>query len=356
MPLHKIVSGVVGLTLTIALSACPSGPTFPEQITVSELIPTAPPDNLSQGAVQNFAYRVSDGTAHEWTLGAAGAVLDGEHLPSRTDDAFDNYLQLVVGGSAFPSLTMADLEDNRAVVYGPESLGQLNLTRKVFVSPSLGFARWLDILDNPSNANVMVEVRHLGNLGSHENFDTVFMTTSGEGVLEPGDTWFTNCVHGDELPCVGHWWCGAEPTKRMDIVELDYGTINVPANDRAVLISFALMRTSPDGYGVALGELGETLRDLDEFPLVDSRYLAGMRPEELNDLFPECGGAIELEGAPGSVGGGATVTVTNTATGESEMTTANSDGFWEIAVRGTGGDSFMVSASTGESAMVSAPA
>ena len=62
-----------------------------------------------------------------------------------TDDAYDGGHELYVDGSYFPSFTTATTElDGYQFVIGPATFGNIEVVRKVFISPDGAFARWIE--------------------------------------------------------------------------------------------------------------------------------------------------------------------------------------------------------------------
>ena len=102
-------------------------------------------------------------------------------------------LDLIVGGTAtrFTGAAFGNVEDkNREVAVHQDNVAGLSVTRKVFVPATGYFARYLEILTNPTDAPVTVDARvssHiLRNNGSDLN-PAVFATSSGDDQLDVAD-------------------------------------------------------------------------------------------------------------------------------------------------------------------------
>jgi hypothetical protein len=81
--------------------------------------------------------------------------------------------------------------NNRQIVVHQDNLAGLSVTRKVFV-PSAGyFARYLEILANPTGAPVSVDVRVSsaiqGNVGNQDSAAAIIATSSGDNLLDVSD-------------------------------------------------------------------------------------------------------------------------------------------------------------------------
>jgi hypothetical protein len=309
------------------------------------VIAQEPADNVDPAAVNAFNFDLTDGTGHIWDFESDGEVGDGEHEDADvdTDDAFDGFLGIsdVDDGNtspSFPSQTDADLEDDREVVYGPENLVGLDVTRKVYVPEGndLGFARWLDIFENNTGSDITVDILIDGNLGSDEDNPFVIQSTSGGLFLSPGDIWWVNCQDAPDDPCVGSFFLGVTNAfKDDDDLEYNYA-LTVPAGERVILLNFVAMRSFGDSSD-PIGELIALMESLEDFPLVDQDLLGGISTAELNDILGVAGGVI-VEGAAFSASPGATVDLENLDNGATASVTAESDGSWQVLIRGEPGD------------------
>ncbi len=181
-----------------------------------------------------------DGEGWEWDLETDGGVSDG------TGDAFDGYANLEVDGAPYPGagLDACGREDgDREVTYPNATMSGLNVSRKVYVPTDDGFARWLDILNNPSGSPITVTVSFGGNLGS-DGDTRVRATEDGDTTDEPSDAWVVT-DDGDpdnelEDPSLSHIFDASIPAPDEsdandpfattdDTGERDYTTVTVPA-------------------------------------------------------------------------------------------------------------------------------
>ncbi len=329
-------------------------------VAARKLITTEPADVVDAGAVAAFTFDLDDGTGHTWDINSQGEVGDGSHAGLGLDDAFDDFVELVVDAVTFPVQAAGDLEDDREIVLGPETMSGLDVTRKIFVSDSKGFARWLDILENNSGAQISVPVMIEGNLGSDESNDFVFASSNGDNILTAADSWWVNCQDAFEDPCTASFFCGDpdSASKSGDSITYDYGMLTIPDGERAIIVTYMAM-ASPDGAAGedpidSINALTALMGQLEDFPCIDECFLEGISTAELNDILG-CGGAVAVEGIPGSVAGGAMVTVMNPATGDEEMVTADADGSWKAVIEGDSGDTISFDADDGTSGEVTVP-
>jgi hypothetical protein len=326
-----------------------NGDGFPDCLFAARrIIETEPPDDTVADGVGAFQFDLTDGTGHVWDLDDEGEVDDGSNPTDGTSDAFDDFMDLSIDGAAFPAQATADLQDDREVIYGPETMSGVDVTRKVFVSPTEGFARWMEILENNTGADITVDVLIEGNLGSDESNDFVLRSTDGDGELSPEDDWWINAQDGGD-PATGSFTCGAVITKNDDDFEYAYTGLTVPANGRVILLNYVMMRSASD----LIGFIDEMIL-LDAFPNVDSAFFEGMTSDEFNDVF-DCGGNIVVQGAAGTTTPGDTVNVTNLDNGATTQATADADGAWQANLPGQAGDTIEFEFGDGAVGQITAP-
>lgn len=332
-------------------------------VTVSNIIDPDPNDVVAAGAVAAFTFDLIDGTDHTWDIDDQGACDDGSQATLGFSDTFDTFYDLVIDGTTFPAQTDGDLEDDREIVLGPETMSSLDVTRKIFVSETHGFARWLDILENNSGGDVTVSILLDGELGSDESNPFVIDSTDGNVVLDGADSWWVNCQdvgmpssEGD--PCVAAFACDVPWSKDGDEVFRSFAMLEIPDGERIIIMTYVAM-DSPDFDNDEIpadstDRLADRMIMLETFPFVDASFLEGMSTEELNDIVG-CGGGFVVEGVAGSVTGGATVTVMNDTSGQMVEVTAEADGSWQAQIAADTGDMISWSASDGSSGMLTVP-
>jgi uncharacterized repeat protein (TIGR01451 family) len=80
---------------------------------------------------------------------------------------------------------------NRQLVYGPQIIGGLSVTRKVFVPTNDMFIRWMNFFTNTTGSPITFTMITSNNLGSDSN--TVIVNSSnGDAVAQTTDTWITS--------------------------------------------------------------------------------------------------------------------------------------------------------------------
>lgn len=151
-------AGVVSGHLTSGFSSGGStGPSGPVSLTVNRI----------------------DGEGFLWDIAGGGSIIDG------TSDAFDGGLVHV----GFPIQAVAESEESgREIVLGPALIGDVEVSRKVYVSDDQGFARFLEIVTNTTDVTQSYTVPIDTNLGS-DGGTVLVSESSGDGVFDTTDNW-----------------------------------------------------------------------------------------------------------------------------------------------------------------------
>ncbi len=171
----------------------------------------------------------------------------GGSVSTTLDDSFAGYNSLCVSltGAAGPcniadaaNYTLytqngqASLDCNdRQVNNPPQTIGSIQVQRKIFVPNNDQFARWVSIFTNTGGSSQSVKAYILNNLGSQEN-TTISGSSNGNTTAELSDSWITtdgNFVSPDDTdPRLGHIIQG--PGARTPI-----SSVNFPAGASADL-------------------------------------------------------------------------------------------------------------------------
>jgi len=350
------------LSLTVGMlllqAGCPR-PGFASTITVVLKIPVDPPNVIQADAVTSFPHNVTDGTGHTWALDSDGTAQEGFNTGLNTADGFVGYMAFVVDAFNFNGELTADLEDGRELVYGPQNLDGMQVTRKVYVSETDGFIRWLDIVENPTNVDAVKSLTADGEFDLNQANNLVEESSNGDTTLDANDVWWATCqAASNPTICAGHFFCSATPAKTDADFLYFHSNITIPAQGRVIILNIALMRSEDAGNNIspadARSQIVTELQSLETFPCVDNKYLVGMTKAELNDLLG-CGGAIQVTGAAGSVAGGSQVTIQNNSNGSVVAVNAQPNGSWQAAIRGDSGNMLSISSSDGQMASVTLP-
>jgi hypothetical protein len=220
-----------------------------------------------------------------------GDLIAGGTADGRLADAYggSHYLTLDDNWYYWNRTAIAALEDSgREIIVGSDSWGGLFLTRKVFVPSSGGFARYLEVLSNPTDRPLTYRMGLDGWTGFGN--DTRVHTA-------PGDTANTYAVLFDNTnarPALAEAFAG--PGAATAVSSTSFGSfrqfsyhwnVTVQPGQTVILMHFAVQREPSDAVGAHTQ--AEALVNLS-----DPHALEGMSPEErgqvINFLIPNQAG------------------------------------------------------------------
>jgi hypothetical protein len=226
------------------------------------LTTTAPLNlNITLGnaiSFQRFGVVDLDGTDNfRYDVSCDGELNDGGTVNRQFNDAYDGMYQSSLSGAnfvnQFPCLNAATFEAaGRQLVLGPVLIHNLQMSRKIFSPVAGGFARYLEVIQNPGTSAVTISVTISGNLGSDNNTRVV---------VAPAQTSFTYAVTDQNGICcdplLAHVFAGASSTlvptvqfvQTNDEVFYRWDNVSIPAGQTAILMHFAVQRPSSDLAG-----------------------------------------------------------------------------------------------------------
>ena len=221
----------------------------------------------------SLATTLNDGSEFIWDIQRDGDISNG------TSDAYDGGLRLRIDGASYPSFNqavIAPFTTGSEVRIGPAPLSGLNVSRRIFVPNDQAFARFLEVLDNPSADPITVRLRIATNLGS-DSSTQIIATSDGDESFTVVDDWLitddSRTTSGD--PTMLHMFSGPgaaiEPivaTLSGDDISYEFD-VTVPPGERRVIMHFAAQNPNPT---VALA-LADTL------PLLPGSTSTGMSLE-----------------------------------------------------------------------------
>ena len=247
--------------------------------------PLDPTDDLAH---MPLPITLNDATGFIWDIQADGSINNG------SIDAYDGGLRLSVAGTPYPhSPDAVESQGGRELRLRRTVISDLDVYRRIFVSDIESFARFLEFLENPTNVPITVDVTLDTNLGSDGG--TVIVTTSdGDALVENTDLYIVSddASNGAGDPTLAHVYGDpngsvAPLSVNAPVGNIDYTfRIDVPANDRVILMHFAsqnanraVAMTSADDLinlrGEALrGLTVEEFQDIINFDLTQATPLA----------------------------------------------------------------------------------
>jgi hypothetical protein len=318
-------------------------------VTLTNPVAADPPDVV---AASTTFLTLMDGGGQRWDIQSSGYMSDG------TSDAYDGMFFLSVGGVGFPSQASATTQDARELVLGPSVLAGLNVTRKIYVddaAAAVSFTRYLEILSNPTAGPITVTVLISGNLGSDEGHNLISNSSSGDTAAGAPDFWVTTHQQAGD-PALGFLFPGAtQVVKTGDNLSYSFQNVVVPAGATVTILHWAFQNTG--AQPTAVQEIDALLLPIPDADTLPDAFFKGLSKAEVaNGLVSFAGPGVA--GGAGSVAPQATVTTLNTATGESVVRVAASDGSFRAIFAQLGaasGDLITVTATDGTNTSFSFP-
>jgi hypothetical protein len=208
-------------------------------------------------------------------------TVSGGLTSSTLSDAFDGYNTLCVSltgatgpcGTGDPDYVVfnqngpATLEaGGRQVALASQAIGDLTVSRKVYVPATDSFARWLNVFRNDGAAPVTFNAILANNLGSDSN--TVLVTTSdGDAIPELTDKWVTTFQNYSGTtssdPRLGHVLQGAGAPVALAAVSFMDGddgpywsyTLTLAPGETGIIMNFAVAQPSKAAAAAKAAEL-----------------------------------------------------------------------------------------------------
>ncbi|NOZ83062.1 MAG: DUF11 domain-containing protein, partial [Euryarchaeota archaeon] len=218
------------------------------------------------------------------TKGYEYDITDGCYLIDGTNDAYDGMYKLYVNGTYYSGTRSTTEDGGREAVCDPQSIGGLQVQRKVFVPATEHWARYLEILHNPTSAPISAQVRISGDLGS-DSSTVVVNSSDGDSFAETGDRWFVtdDSCDGCGDPSLAHVFDGERAVVSASQVYAVNGDDNpsytwnvvVPAGGTVIIMHFAVQHTS-NANAVAAAEAINVLQ---------KEIISGMSAEELSSVL-----------------------------------------------------------------------
>ena len=213
---------------------------------------TDPLDGLDDSLAAPLPINLTDLGGYLWDVQQDAGILDG------SSDRFDGALKLEVDGAAFPAFSEGRLlPDQRTLVVGPWlAPSGLDVRRKVFVPTGDSFARYLELLDNPTDQPITVPVRLVHDLGQPR---ATSATSSGDLDTTAGDLWLATEDTAGGRTAALVWADGlagipVDAFHVADQVEVAF-EVTVPAGQRVVLLHLAAQRDDAAGAETAAADL-----------------------------------------------------------------------------------------------------
>lgn len=182
---------------------------------------------------------LTDGNGFIWDIQQDGNIING------TQDAYDGGMRLLIDNSSFPTFSLASSrQSGRELAIGLARMSGLDVTRRIYVPSNRAFVRYMEVLDNPTAADISVSLTINTNLGS-DGGTVIVSTSDGDAVIEPTDFYVVTDDAGDGSgdPSLAHVVGGPNgallPTITAPLGSILYTyDVTIPANDRLIVMHF----------------------------------------------------------------------------------------------------------------------
>jgi hypothetical protein len=238
-------SGIFGGSRTITLT--PGTPATVE-VQIGSLVKLADPYALSSSAFR-------------FSVGCRGYMANGGRIDGSWSTMYADAFGLTVNDTSFPCLPAAALEDGqRELVLDGGVVGTIRATRKIYVSETGDYARYLEILTNSSASPRTVTVDVAGGLSSWPSVPA--------WVVRPEATGMTHAVSSFlHMGSLGFAFAGHGATLKPTEVYVDSPNyffyrweVTVPANGTVILVHFAQQDSSSTAATAHAEEFAATSR------------------------------------------------------------------------------------------------
>lgn len=218
---------------------------------------------------------LNDTNGFLWDIREDGRMSNG------TSDAYDGGMRLRIDAQGFPNFDEAsELQGGREVELGIATMSDLLVSRRIYVPSDQAFARYLEILRNPTDTDIDIELEILTNLGS-DGGTVIVSTSDGDATIEAGDSYVVTDDAGDGSgdPSLAHVVGrapGLLPTISAPIGNINYSyNITVPANDRMIVMHFDSQNANR----------AAAIASAQSLVLLTDGALEGLSTEELDDII-----------------------------------------------------------------------
>ena len=157
------------------------------------------------------------------------------YLSNGYSDSYDYMYYLSINGIDYsygPATYTTEL-DGRQIVLGVTNIGGLNVQRKIFVPATENWARYLEIIHNPTGSPITANVRIHGDLGSDSSTNLIATSSTVyspplvayNGLVVNGPLFWavTDDTDGTSDPSLAHVFAGPRGSKSVDYIQFSTG-------------------------------------------------------------------------------------------------------------------------------------
>jgi hypothetical protein len=199
----------------------------------------------------NLTWNVNDDAGFRWDIGPYGIVQGG------SNNAYNGGMILRVNDSNFSLNNSSSARMSKSgdeIEIGPWQIGQVSVSRRVYVNKKESYCRWIDIFENNSNQDVELRVQYPSNVGGGTGR---IVYASGKASARDwgyisGDA--DTGANGNDRPCVVQILAGSSSRVRPAFTaqsgNVVYATpLKIPAGKASALCVIHAQRHSFDEAG-----------------------------------------------------------------------------------------------------------
>jgi len=188
-------------------------------------------------------------TQFKFDVVVGGYLDDGGAINPSLGDAYDGAYRLSVNDTSFTSNGTAFELADRQLVIGPQNMGSARVVRKLYVPPTGGYARYLEVVTNTDAVNpVTVSLKVSGNLGSDGG--TYFYRVPAD----TGNRFATSYETSRSDPALAHVYASAGGIKPSEVqfandndnIFYRWDGISIPPGESRCVMHFAVQRKTYD--------------------------------------------------------------------------------------------------------------
>lgn len=204
-----------------------------------EVANTTDPLDPNSSTTVSLSHSMSDSESYEWRVSKSGEVNGGHRV-------YDRGFELKINGQEFnDSDSRAVRDGERQIVLESAQFNNLQVIRKVFVSPEFAFIRYMEIVKNISNTHVDVNYKLSSDFYADSNSHVV-TSSSQDAVVDNTDTYaIVDDSDGNGRATSVHLWGNAESTVLPTVASYVYDDLtleyqmSLAAGETSIFMHFA---------------------------------------------------------------------------------------------------------------------
>lgn len=204
-----------------------------------EISNSTDPLDANSSTTVSLSHRLFDSGNYEWKISRSGEINGGSYV-------YDRGLELRINNQEFNDTDYRAVRDGeRQIVLESAQFNNLQVIRKVFVSPDFAFIRYMEIVKNISNTHVDVNYKLSSDFYAGSNSHVV-TSSSQDSVVDNTDTYaIVDDGDGNGRATAVHLWGNAESTVLPTVASYVYDDLileyqmSLAAGETSIFMHFA---------------------------------------------------------------------------------------------------------------------